>query len=56
MPAIIGSVLAGSPAYEAGIRPGDEIVAIDGKRDVSFLHMKLKVAPQHRGPGRSAST
>jgi len=43
-PAIIGSVLAGSPAYEAGIRAGDEIVAIDGKRDVSFLQMKLKVA------------
>ena len=42
-PAIVGSVLAGSPAYEAGIRAGDEIVAIDGKRDVSFLQMKLKV-------------
>jgi len=42
-PAIIGSVLAGSPAYEAGIRAGDEIVAIDGKRDVNFLQMKLKV-------------
>ena len=43
-PAIIGSVLAGSPAYEAGIRSGDEIVAIDGKGDVNFLRMKLKVA------------
>ena len=63
-PAIIGSVLAGSPAYEAGIHAGDEIVAIDGKRDVSFLHMKLKVGlstagqairfdlkrPGHEGP------
>lgn len=63
-PAIIGSVLAGSPAYEAGVRAGDEIVAIDGKRDVSFLQMKLKVAlstagqsihfdlkrPGHEGP------
>ena len=31
MPAKVGEVVAGSPAYEAGMRPGDEIVAIDGR-------------------------
>ena len=36
LPAIIGVVMAGSPAYEAGMRPGDEIVAIDGRRDINF--------------------
>src|SRR5207249_2376904 len=30
-PAKIGAVLAGTPAYEAGIQAGDEIVAIDGR-------------------------
>ncbi len=36
VPAVIGSVVAGQPAYESGIRPGDEIVAIDGRDDISF--------------------
>ena len=35
-PAVIGLVAAGQPAYEAGLRPGDEVVAIDGKSDVTF--------------------
>ena len=35
-PAKIGGVMAGSPAYEAGIQPGDEVVAIDGRRDITF--------------------
>ena len=32
----IGSVAAGQPAYAAGIRAGDKIVAIDGHPDASF--------------------
>ena len=32
-----------SPAYEAGLRPGDEIVAIDDRRDINFDHLILKV-------------
>lgn len=36
MPAVVGSVVAGQPAYEAGIRPGDEIVAIDGHQGVWY--------------------
>ena len=34
---MVGYVVAGQPAYEAGLRPGDEIVGIDGRGDVSFL-------------------
>jgi regulator of sigma E protease len=35
-PAIVGMVVAGSPAYFAGVRAGDEVVAIDGRTDISF--------------------
>src|SRR5262245_26390767 len=44
VPAKIGVVKPDSPAYEAGIRPGDEIVAIDGRRDINFGSMMLKVS------------
>lgn len=43
MPARVGAVEAGSPAYEAGLRPGDEIVTVDGRGDLSFSSMTLKV-------------
>ncbi len=43
IPATIGAVVADSPAYEAGIRSGDQVVAIDGRRDVSFENVLLKV-------------
>jgi regulator of sigma E protease len=42
-PPIIGGVVAGTPAYLAGLRTGDEIVSIDGKQDVSFTTMQMKV-------------
>src|SRR5947207_501139 len=32
VPAMIGHVAAGSPAYKAGLRAGDEIESIDGRR------------------------
>jgi len=48
-PAIIGMVLPGSPAYEAGLRAGDEIVAIDGRRDVTYSTMMLKVSLSKAG-------
>lgn len=44
VPAMIGVVKPDSPAYKAGIRPGDEIVAIDGRRDINFGSMMLKVS------------
>jgi regulator of sigma E protease len=42
-PAVLGTVVAGSPAYEAGLRVGDEIVAIDGRRDLAFTDLLQKV-------------
>jgi regulator of sigma E protease len=42
-PAKIGIVLPGAPAYEAGMRAGDEIVAVDDRGDVTFDHLVLKV-------------
>ncbi|MGE5755192.1 MAG: RIP metalloprotease RseP [Planctomycetaceae bacterium] len=49
VPAKIGAVKAGAPAYEAGIRPGDEIVAIDGREDLKFDHLRLKVRLSSEG-------
>ena len=49
MPARVGAVEPASPAYEAGMRAGDEIVAIDGRRDLSLNSMTLKVALSGQG-------
>jgi regulator of sigma E protease len=49
VPTIIGSVMAGAPAYEAGFQPGDEIVAIDGRRDLSFQTVTLKIRLSGQG-------
>jgi regulator of sigma E protease len=48
-PAVIGSVVAGQPAYEAGLRPGDQVVAIDGRKDVDFLVMRRMTAMSGTG-------
>jgi regulator of sigma E protease len=50
IPAIVSSVAPGSPAYRAGMRPGDEIVSIDGRGDISFQSLRLKVTLS--GPGQ----
>jgi regulator of sigma E protease len=50
IPAKIGGVAAGSPAYKAGMKVGDEIVSIDGRRDISFSTLQLKVSLS--GPGQ----
>lgn len=39
----IGAVVANSPAFEAGLRPGDDIVAIDGRRHVGFRDLRVAV-------------
>jgi regulator of sigma E protease len=49
LPAIVGAVEAASPAYQAGLRPGDEIVAVDGRGDLSFESMTLKVRLSSEG-------
>jgi regulator of sigma E protease len=43
VPTRIGTVSAGSPAYLAGLRRGDEIVGIDGRTDLNFNVLLLKV-------------
>jgi len=41
-PAVVGDMLMEMPAYQAGIRPGDEIIAIDGKdKHVEFIDIRL---------------
>jgi regulator of sigma E protease len=40
VPAVIGGVIAGAPAYDAGLRPGDQIVAIEGRRGVNYDDLK----------------
>ncbi|WZP00033.1 site-2 protease family protein [Isosphaeraceae bacterium EP7] len=44
LPAKVGRVVAGSPAYKAGLRSGDDIVSIDGRDGVDFGTLKMKVA------------
>jgi regulator of sigma E protease len=41
--AVLGAIGAGSPAYEAGLRPYDEIVAIDGQRNPDYGDLLHKV-------------
>jgi regulator of sigma E protease len=43
IPAVLGAVAAGSLAYEADLRPGDEIVAIDGRRDLGYQELRRKI-------------
>jgi len=49
VPARVGGVLPGSPAYKAGLRPGDEIVAIDGERNVGFKQLLSRVTLSGNG-------
>jgi regulator of sigma E protease len=49
MPAKVGGVEPASPAYDAGMRSGDEIVAIDGRGDLSWNSMQLKIVLSSQG-------
>jgi regulator of sigma E protease len=43
IPAVVGTVVEGSPAERAGIRPGDEVVEIDGKEVGSWQDVAMTV-------------
>lgn len=56
VPAVVGNVLEGYPAAEAGLEPGDEIIEIDGKSrwvggksNLDFTHVALSPMLGKRG-------
>jgi len=64
-PAIVGGVKLGSPADKAGLRPGHEILAINGKEKITFLNLitaaafcdkgdKVELKARHPDDGVSA--
>jgi serine protease Do len=46
---VIGSVRQGSPAARAGVRPGDRIVAVDGRPVVRIAEARHRFVPRHAG-------
>ena len=44
LPAVVGDVAADSAAAKANLQPGDEIVAIDGKKNVLFIDLAMAAA------------
>ena len=42
--AILGMVEYGSPAWQAGVRVGDRVVEVNGKRDVDFVTLQMEAA------------
>jgi len=49
LPPEIGTIIPGMPAHEAGMRPGDRVVAVDGEPIGSFAEMVSRIEPR---PGR----
>ena len=49
-PAVIGDVIPNSPAFDAGLRPGDEVVEVNGERFVDYEAVLL--APALSGKGQ----
>jgi len=48
-PASLGIVAAGSPAYEVGLRPGDEVAAIDDRHNLGWNDLLQKVVLSSKG-------
>ena len=40
---VVNNVIEGSPAYEAGLRPGDEILAVDGSATIIWQQVTLEM-------------
>ena len=40
----VGDVIKGMPAWEAGLQPGDRIVAVDGVENPTFEDLSMKIA------------
>jgi len=43
-PAIVGDVIAGMPADKAGLKAGDEIIAVDGETNIDFTDVAMAAA------------
>jgi regulator of sigma E protease len=52
LPPVIGEVVSGEPAEEAGLRPGDRVLAVNGK-EVASWKAWVEVVQEH--PGRTIS-
>lgn len=48
-PAVVGDVMPGYPAYNAGIKPGDEILAVNGKSNLDFMGIAFEAALVGKG-------
>jgi len=48
-PAVIGGIVANSPAEQAGLRCGDRIISIDGETDLDFSNIVLAAAFSEKG-------
>ncbi|MFA5293185.1 MAG: site-2 protease family protein [Phycisphaerae bacterium] len=44
MPAVVGDCIPGYPADKAGLKAGDEIIEVDGKRNLDFRGMAIAAA------------
>jgi regulator of sigma E protease len=49
VPPVIGTVVAGMPAYDVGLQPGDKVVAIDGHPILRYVEIPQAVIFSPRG-------
>jgi regulator of sigma E protease len=49
VPPVIGAVVAGMPAYEVGLQPGDKVVAIDGRPIQRYFEIQQAVMFSPKG-------
>jgi regulator of sigma E protease len=48
MPAVVGSVVAGTPAERAGLKPGDRIVSVDGRATATWDELFMAIGGKAR--------